>query len=389
MDATPIHEFAERFPGHPPTFIVRAPGRVNLIGEHTDYNGLPVFPMALHRAVVVTLRPREDELVRLQNLDARFPPREFEISGSIAPFADGDWGNYAKAAAQALAVRYAIRRGFDGLVHGDVPDAAGLASSSALLVACALGVLAANEIEPDRIELMDLCARAERYVGTQSGGMDQAICFGALPGNAALIEFDPLRLKQTPIPADWRFVVANTFVEAKKSGAARAGYNARVEECREALSLIAPDAPDFGDLLVRMPAGRVLELAAALPEKLLRRVRHIVTEAGRVEGARAAMLEGDLEGFGRAMDASHASLRDDYEVSTKELDHLVEVAKEHGAAGARLTGAGFGGCVVALCRAHRLAALLEGIERAHRTPHRNSPAAFVADASSGADVVAI
>src|SRR5262245_55429184 len=133
MDETPIREFAERFPGHPPAFLVRAPGRVNLIGEHTDYNGLPVLPMALHRAVLITLRPREDELVRLQNLDARFPRREFEIASSIPPFAGGDWGNYAKAAAQALAQRYAIRRGFDGLVHGDVPDAAGLASSSALL----------------------------------------------------------------------------------------------------------------------------------------------------------------------------------------------------------------------------------------------------------------
>jgi galactokinase len=354
--------------------------------------------MALHRAILVTLRPREDELVRLQNLDARFPPREFEISGSIVPFAGGDWANYAKAAAQALAQRYPIRRGFDGLVHGDVPDAAGLASSSALLVACVLAILASNEIEPDRIELMDLCARAERYVGTHSGGMDQAICFGALPGNAALIEFDPLRLKQTPIPADWRFVVANTFVEAKKSGAAREAYNTRVAECREALGLVErglgekagdPRVKNFGDLLVRTPAGRVLELAADLPERLHRRVRHVVTEAGRVEDARAAMLDGDLEGFGRAMDASHASLRDDYEVSTKELDALVEVAKEHGAAGARLTGAGFGGCAVAVCRAPRLAGLLEGLERAGRKPRADSPVAFVATAASGADVVSI
>src|SRR6187401_3033011 len=109
MDETPIREFAERFPGHPPSFLVRAPGRVNLIGEHTDYNGLPVFPMALHRAVQITLRPREDELVRLQNVDERFPPREFGISDQIEPFTAGDWGNYAKAAAQALAVHYAIR----------------------------------------------------------------------------------------------------------------------------------------------------------------------------------------------------------------------------------------------------------------------------------------
>src|SRR5262245_44930325 len=191
MDPTPIREFEDRFPGHPPAFLVRAPGRVNLIGEHTDYNGLPVFPMALHRAVRITLRPREDELVRLKNLDPRFPAREFEISESIEPSAAGDWVNYAKAAAQSLAHHFRIRRGFDGLFESDLPDAAGLASSSALLVASSLAVLATNEIDPDRIELMDLCARAERYVGTHSGGMDQAICFGARAGEAAFIEFDP------------------------------------------------------------------------------------------------------------------------------------------------------------------------------------------------------
>lgn len=389
MDPTPIREFEDRFPGHPPAFLVRAPGRVNLIGEHTDYNGLPVFPMALHRAVTITLRPREDELVRLKNLDPSFPPREFEIADRIEPSADGDWVNYAKAAAQALAGRFQIRRGFDGLVESAVPHAAGLASSSALVVASALAILAANEIEPDRIELMDLCARAERYVGTHSGGMDQAICFGALPGNAALIEFDPLRLRQTPIPPDWRFVVANSFVEAKKSGAARKAYNSRVEECRQALAYLDPDAKSFADLLLRVPAARVLALAADLPDMLHRRVRHLVTEAGRVEDARVAMIEHDFERFGRAMDASHASLRDDYEVSTRELDGLVEAAREHGAAGARLTGAGFGGCVVALCKGPRMQELLDGLQRALEGVRLEREAAFVASASSGADVVSI
>jgi galactokinase len=236
---------------------------------------------------------------------------------------------------------------------------------------------------------MDLCARAERYVGTQSGGMDQAICFGALPGNAALIEFDPLRLRQTPIPPDWRFVVANSFVEAKKSGAARKGYNARVEECRQALSYLDPDAKSYADLLLRVPAARVLALAADLPDTLHKRVRHIVTETGRVEDARVAMLEHDFEAFGRAMDASHASLRDDYEVSTPELDRLVEAARKHGAVGARLTGAGFGGCVVALCKGRHMQDLVDGLHRVLADVRREREAAFVVSASSGADVVSI
>src|SRR5262249_48203572 len=132
-----LEELALRFRGEP-SQLVRAPGRVNLIGEHTDYNGLPVFPMAIQRAVRIAFRPRSDARVHLENRDPRFEPREFEIGPEIAPFAAGDWGNYAKAAAQALARRAPIRRGFDALVEGDIPSAAGLSSSSALVVACAL-----------------------------------------------------------------------------------------------------------------------------------------------------------------------------------------------------------------------------------------------------------
>jgi galactokinase len=336
---------------------VSAPGRVNLVGEHTDYNGLPVFPMAIQRAVNISFRPRGDARIRLENLDPRFEPREFDVGPEIEPFAAGDWGNYAKAAAQALARRAPIRRGFEALVDGDIPSAAGLSSSSALVVATTLALLAANETEIDPLELMDLCARAEHYVGTRSGGMDQAICLGGRAGHAVLIDFEPLRLRPTPVPSDWRFVIANTFVEAKKSGSAQAGYNARVRECAEALRGL--EARTYRDLVERHPLGELLELAdEKLRDPLRRRFRHVVSESARVEDARAAMLEGDLDAFGRLMDASHASLRDEYEVSCPELDRLVERARAGGAAGARLTGAGFGGCAVALCRANRLDRLL-------------------------------
>src|SRR5262249_61243693 len=164
-----------------------------------------------------------------------------------------------KAAAQALARRAPIRRGFDALVEGDVPSAAGLSSSSALVVACALALLAANGTEIDPLELMELCARGERYVGTHSGGMDQAICLGGRAAHAALIEFEPLRLRPTPVPSDWRFVIANTLVEAKKSGAAQAGYNARVRECAEALRHLG--ARSYRDLVAEHSPGELLELA--------------------------------------------------------------------------------------------------------------------------------
>jgi len=221
-----------------PTHRVRAPGRVNLIGEHTDYNGLPVLPVAIQRSVRIELRARDDRRVRLANADARFEPCEFEIAAEIPPFAPGHWGNYSKAAAQALQRRSGLDCGFDGLVSGDIPAAAGLSSSSALVVASALALVAVNELEIAREDLMVLTAEAERYVGTHSGGMDQAISLGGRAGHAVRIDFDPLRLEPVPIPPDWRFVIANSLVEALKSGGAQAAYNARVRECREALEAL-------------------------------------------------------------------------------------------------------------------------------------------------------
>jgi len=344
---------------------------VNLIGEHTDYHGLPVFPMAIQRAVRIELRARKDASVCLANVDPRFEPCRFEISDAIEPSPAGSWANYAKAAAQALHRRSPLARGFDGLVSGDIPAAAGLASSSALVVASALALIAANEMEIDRGELMELTARAERYVGTHSGGMDQAISLGGRAGHAIRIDFDPIRLDPVLVPSDWRFVIANSLVEAKKSGGARASYNARVRESRRALELARE--------------------RSTLPEPLDRRYRHVVTEASRVEAAVAAMRSGDLESFGELLDASHASLRDDYEVSCPELDELVRAAREHGAAGARLTGAGFGGCAVLLAREESLAGLLAGLEAAFYGPRGIDPIAadalFPAEPSDGARTI--
>jgi galactokinase len=185
-----VEHFRRAF-GASPTHVVRAPGRVNLIGEHTDYNGLPVFPMAIGRAVTLAMRARDDRHVRLANVDARYAPRELDVEDRPRPFAQGDWGNYAKAAVAILRERRRIVRGFDGVVSGDVPAAAGLSSSSALVVANALALVTANELDVARAELMQLTALGERFVGVQSGGMDQAICLGAEAGHASVIHFDP------------------------------------------------------------------------------------------------------------------------------------------------------------------------------------------------------
>jgi len=376
-------------------WLSTAPGRVNLIGEHTDYNGLPVFPMALQRNVAYLLRPRDDERVRLVNLEPRYGPREFRLSSSIPHAAQGDWVNYVQAAAQMLAQRCGIRRGMDAAVHGDVPLAAGLSSSSATLVGALLGLMAVNEIEMPLAQLQELAAEAERYVGVAGGGMDQAISLGGRAGHALRIDFQPVRMQPVPMPADWRFVISNTLVEAEKSGAARDTYNSRTRECREALSAflahpLARGLPGtYMGLVSGLPSETVLSLAErCLGGVLQKRFRHVVSEGARVGQAHSAMMRGDAPLFGRLMNDSHESLRTDYEVSCPQLDELVALAREHGALGARLTGAGLGGCTVALCHAEQAPALVQAL-RKHYYASRPEPSIeplLIAQASDGARV---
>src|SRR5256712_2633214 len=341
--------FARAFgaPSPSPVHVVRAPGRVNLIGEHIDYCGLPVFPMAIRRSVRIAFHPRSDRETHLVNHDPRFAPSAFAVNESIPPAPAGDWGNYARAAAQALAQRFPDLRGVNALVDSDLPIAAGLSSSSALLVAMALAIMHANGVTVASLELMELLGRGERYVGTAGGGMDQAIILGARAGCASRIDFHPLRLTPTAVPADWQFLVAWSLVHAEKSGAARQAYTERTRQCDAARRLVAARLGQREDitypaLLAAAPVEELLEVAeggATLSGVLSRRFRHVVTEGTRVRQAEAAMAAQDLATFGQLLDASHQSLRDDYEVSRPELDRLVELAREAGAAGARLTGA--------------------------------------------------
>jgi len=364
-----LDAFRERF-GQPATHLSRAPGRVNLIGEHTDYNELPVLPMALQREARIALRPRNDGSVVLHNTHPAFPPVEFEIGPAIPPFVQGSWGNYVKAPANELARRYAIWRGFDGVLSSNVPVASGLSSSSALVNAVGLALAGINEVGTEVRDFGPVMASAERYVGTEGGGMDQAISLGARDRCAAKITFNPLRLRHVNVPDDWCIVVADTGVRAEKSGPARVAYNLRRRECAEALRMVAGEAAtsDITDkLCTRYPElvqAVDVETLLIVAEKVLdgnlfRRFRHVVTEAARVEEAMDRLFAADLTGFGSLMDASHGSLRADFHVSSLELDELVAVAREGGAAGARLTGAGFGGCAVVLADRWTVGGVLE------------------------------
>lgn len=353
-----------------PTRLVRVPGRVNLLGDHTDYNGLPVFPMAIRQHLQVLMRPRSDGVVRVVNVRPEFPPREFELGETIEPYPQGDWGNYIKAGAEAMWARFGPLCGFDGAIRSEIPIAAGLSSSTALLIAGAVSLVHANRKWLETLEMADLMAKAEHYVGTRGGGMDQAICLAGRSGCAIKIDFDPLRVRLARVPAGWRFVVADSLEQAPKAGAVKEIYNRRVEESRMAAEAVADElgvsrGPRLYARLVAQMSEEDLLFAAGrvLDDSLRRRFRHVVTEARRVERAPRLLSDADARRFGETMAESHFSLRDDYEVSTDTLDRLVEIARDAGALGARLTGAGLGGCMVALVTAEGVDEVLGRLKR--------------------------
>jgi len=370
--------FRKQFPRGPETSVLfRVPGRVNLIGEHTDYNGLPVLPLALQKEIVVAVTPRNDSRVMMGNVDPRYQLREFVAGESVEGAPAGDWSNYCRAAVTGL-WQYVSERvggptrvtGMNILLHGDVPVAAGLSSSSALVVACAIAFLHANGIgvgqdPPDRIELAEILARAEHYVGTRGGGMDQTVALCARNGAALKIDFFPIRVTEVPLPQEYKFVICNSMVRAEKSARQRELYNRGPQNCHAAAAILAEE---FG-AKVNQPIRRLGDLSPdnlgvaldelwPLTERALSRkapdlvpfVRHVLREGGRVEKAVEALEAGNMQAFGNLMIKSHESLRDDYGVSCPELDALVNIALENGAIGSRLTGAGFGGCTVSLVR---------------------------------------
>ncbi len=435
-----IDALAARFAAHfgrRPEAVACAPGRVNLIGEHTDYNGLPVLPMAIDRSILVAGARRDDGRVRVASVQPEFAPGEYEVAASIPASPAGDWLNYHKAATQGLALLAgaASLRGGDFLVEGNIPPGAGLSSSSALVVGSALALLAVNERSEPAPALAELLAAAERYVGTHSGGMDQAVCLLAQAGHALRVDFDPLRVRQVPLLEGYAFVACHSLVVAEKSGPARALYNHRVAGCRlacrvleRALGTSVPrPLAHFGDLtrlfrdralsefvpvLENVLPPRPLRLAeiaaiigspvealaamvgipgaADVTYALLQRARHVLTEAERVDRAEAALVAGDWLAFSALLDASHASCRDDYAVSCPEIEALIGAAKQAGALGARLTGAGFGGCTVNLLHAADLSLFCTMIERSYYRgidPGRTQEHCFVLTPSAGATVV--
>ena len=363
-----VHRFRSEFGDARGIHVAWAPGRINLIGEHIDYNHLPVLPMAIQRGTYLVFKPRDDARVRITSSNARFEPRSFDVAEKIQPYERGDWGNYVKAAAQTVAVHYSVKTGFDGLVHATLPIASGLASSSALVVAAALALLTGDCDDCRPFDLMEALAEGERYVGVQGGGMDQAVILGAREGAATHVSFAPLQIELVSVPITWQFIVAHSLEDAPKSQGAMQVYNERTEESHRAVRAMVDafglDATvrEYQALIDEVGPERLLrEAERRLDATQLRRLRHVVTETDRVFEAIGMLSREDLSGFGPLLCDSHRSLRDDYDVSTTELDELVETAVASGALGARLTGAGLGGCVIAACDVVNAPQVIEGL----------------------------
>jgi len=369
--------FREQFGREPRLFS--APGRVNLIGEHTDYNQGFVLPMAIDRRTMVAAAARDDRHVRYGSTG--FPEQlEFELGPGLRPAAD--WGNHVRGVAACLERQQYKLRGADLLVASDVPIGAGLSSSAALEVSVGYALLIISEQPVDPITLALAAQQAEHeFVGTLCGIMDQYIACLGEAGHALLIDCRSLAYEAVPLDLQAaRVVVCNSMV---KHDLAAGEYNRRRAECEEGVRLLAARLPGVGALR-DVSLADFERHAGLLPEVVRRRCRHVITEDRRTLDAVAALKRNDLAEFGRLMYASHASLRDDYEVSCRELDLLVEIASEcPGVFGARMTGGGFGGCTVNLVAADQVDGFASTIARRYEGATGMRPDIYVCQAVGG------
>lgn len=355
--------------GEPPEVVASAPGRVNLLGEHTDYNGGFVLPCAIERRVAVALGHGAGGLYSVDHDDEQ---------PCVGPRIDS-WADYPHGVVWALEQAGARIPEFQAAVAGDVPAGAGLSSSAAIEAATALALDAFLGLNIPRTDLALLCQRAENeFVQVDSGIMDQYASLLCQQGSALLTDCRSLVSEQVPLDlgaAGLSLVVCDTRV--KRRLAATRGYNERRATCAraaQALGIAQLRDATSGDL-------------ARLSGDELRYARHVVGENERVQAGVEALRRRDFAAFGALMWASHASLRDDYAVSTPELDAFVTLAREAGTLGARLTGAGFGGCAIALIEKSNVRMMIESVTAAFAQQASHAPAWYEFSPSAGAEVV--
>ena len=400
--------------GEKAQYLVRAPGRVNLIGEHIDYSGYGVLPMALEQDITIALTADNCGKLCLANTsdaynDHNCQTSEVQISGH-------QWYEYFFCGWKGIVEHFSLDspKGMKIFLDGNIPPSAGLSSSSALVCCAALSTVVANELTlPSKKELAEICAKCERYIGTEGGGMDQCISFMAEPGVAKMIDFNPIRCSDVKLPSSAAVVVSNTLVLANK--AAFTYYNERVVECRIASQIIAKrkglrwqEVRKLGQLMdaLQLPLDKMIAVVAdnlhngpytkeevckelELSEEdlktqsmspstiemkqfeLKKRATHVYSESLRVVQFKMATENPSvtMEELGRLMSESHASCRDLYECSCPELDELAVLCEKSGSYGTRLTGAGWGGCAISLVAKDNVGDFMQHISESFYQPH--------------------
>jgi galactokinase len=361
-----------------PDFIVRAPGRVNLIGEHTDYNDGFVLPMAIDRAVWMALRPRKDRVVRVRSLDLE-AEIAFELQSLVR---EEGWGEYIKGVANQLQDMGYQLCGFDALITGDVPSGAGLSSSAAVELASARAFSAASNFAWDASKMARMAQKAENeWVGVNCGIMDQMASAASKEGHALFLDCRSLEYQHVPLPRNVSVVILDT---STRRGLVDSSYNERRAQCEQA-------AHWFGVQALRDVSLEEFEQRTkgetGLSDLVIKRARHVVTENARVLEATEAMRAGNAKRLGMLFNASHDSLRDDFEVTNDALNIIVECAREQeGCYGARMTGAGFGGCAVALVGEESAEAFVDAVSRAYKQRSKMEAAVYICKASEGASL---
>ena len=359
-------------------FIVRAPGRVNLIGEHTDYNDGFVFPMAIDRGTWIALRPRDDNKVFAISIDMD-DRRDFALDDLRRP-PEADWLAYLSGVAWSLRERGYALGGWEGVVSGDVPIGSGLSSSAALELAAARAFQCVSGFEWDAAEMALACQAAENdWLGVNCGIMDQMISAAGVEDRALLIDCRSLETSTAPLPTGAVVVILDT---GTRRGLVDSEYNERRAQCEAA-------ARHFGIAALRdIDLGTFERRAGELNALMRKRARHVISENERTLRAREVMYAGDAAALGKLMIESHISLRDDFEVSSAALDVIVDCANAEAACyGARMTGAGFGGCAVALAAEDEAGAFSEQVAANYQAATGNQPALYVTKASRGAETV--
>ncbi len=375
--------------GSAPAHIVRAPGRVNLLGEHVDYNDGFVLPAAIDRATYIAFSPSGTDLSTLEAVDmkqkASFSPQTIpsktQADGTPLP----EWAHYPAGVMWALKENQLYTPGMNAVFASNVPRGSGLSSSASVEMAFLLAWQSLSDWTLPAMQRALLGQKAEnRYVGVNCGIMDQFASACGVENKLLLLDCRSLEWKTIPLPGDVSIVIADTTVRRKLTSGE---YNRRRFACEEAVRLLKQDLPEINSLR-DVSVEQFNRFSSKLPEEVYKRARHVVEEIERSQQAESLLEAGDVRRFGELMNQCHASLRDLYEVSCPELDVMVNVAQSlEGCYGARLTGAGFGGCTVNLVASESADAFAKELAEGYQAQTRLRPEIYITHASNGAEVL--